>query len=69
MTEKQIRVFNKEYLTSLVERDHAILENECDKLHGGASITFTCTCGKSTKKLFRDIAYYAGAYCKDCIKK
>jgi hypothetical protein len=66
MEEKIIRVFDKDYLTQLLEKDKAILLNEYKKLNGGTLIYFKCNCGNESSKLFRDISYYAGAFCKEC---
>ena len=65
----QIRTFNKEYLDELLERDGATIVEIPEKLHGGTFIIFQCTCGITHHKLFRDISYYAGAFCKECCKK
>lgn len=67
--EKQIRTFDKEYLNILLICDGAVCISHDEKLHGGSNITFRCTCGTETIKKFRDIAYYAGAFCKSCVTK
>jgi hypothetical protein len=69
-TEKtQTRKFDEEYLNKLLQQYNAILLNSYEKLHGGVSIQFRCTCGNISTKLFRDIAYYGGAFCKLCVIK
>lgn len=69
MIKKEKKVFNLEYLTTLLKRDNAILVGEYSKLNSGIKITFNCSCKTLVDKLFIDIAYYAGAYCKECTKK
>jgi hypothetical protein len=69
MTKKDIRIFNGTYLNILLSNDNATLIGEYDKLNGGVTIDFQCNCGKDANKLFRDISYYGGAYCKECIRK
>ena len=66
---KERRVFNLEYLTTLLKKDNAILVCEYSKLNSDIKITFNCSCTTTVDKLFRDIAYYGGAYCKECTKK
>ena len=66
---KTPRCFNLEYLNSLLQRDHAEVVGEYPVLNGGGRITYICICGTQTDKLFRDIAYYGGAYCKPCVTK
>jgi len=63
------RVFNKLYLLELLERDHAIYVSSPETLNGGKIVCFNCHCNKTVNKLFRDISYYGGAFCKECIKK
>jgi len=65
----QIRTFDKEYLDELLKRDGATIVEIPEKLHGGVHIVFQCTCGITHHKLFRDISYYGGAFCKECCKK
>jgi len=69
MIKKEKRVFNLEYLTTLLKRDNAILVGEYSKLNSGIKITFNCSCKTLVDKLFSEIAYYGGAYCKECTKK
>jgi hypothetical protein len=69
MSKSQPRVFDKVYLLELLERDCAIYLNSPEKLNSGMTICFQCRCNKNVHKLFRDISYYGGAFCKDCIKK
>jgi hypothetical protein len=66
---KLIRKFDDTYLFELIDKDNALLCNIPEKLHGGVKIDFECNCSIVVSKLFRDIAYYGGAYCKDCCKK
>lgn len=66
---KIIRTFNYEYLDQLIKRDNAELIGDYSKLNGGIKINFKCSCTKEYEKLFRDISYYGGAFCKECCKK
>ncbi len=68
MIKKDIKVFNLEYLKFLLKRDNATLVGEYNKLNGSINITFICNCNVQANKLFRDISYYGGAFCKECIK-
>ncbi len=69
MLKKEIRQFNISCLNTLLNRDNATLVGEYSQLHGGIKITFRCVCNIEYSKLFRDIAYYGGAFCKECTKK
>lgn len=63
------KVFNKIYLLELLERDRALYIDSPENLNSGMTICFQCRCNKLVHKLFRDISYYGGAFCKECIKK
>ena len=63
------RVFNEDYLQTLILKDSAQLQGTYEKLHGGVKIKYLCKCSKECEKLFRDIAYYGGAFCKECVIK
>jgi len=69
MEKKIIRKFDIKYLEDLLAKDNALLLNTPDKLHGGVIIDFECKCNTHVTKLFRDIKYYGGAYCKECRNK
>lgn len=66
---KKPRVFDEQYLITLLQRDGATILATPEKLHGGASIQYRCSCSEEITKLFRDIAYYGGAFCKNCTNK
>lgn len=68
-TRESKRVFNREYLDTLLTRDSATLLGSYDKLNSTIRIQFKCKCGKEYQKKFCDIAYYGGAFCKSCIIK
>jgi hypothetical protein len=69
MTNKEVRCFNKEYLDILLDRDESILIDSPRELNGAIMITLKCKCNEQFTKRFRDIAYYGGAFCKECCRK
>lgn len=70
MTEINIpRIFNKDYLLKILERDGASLSGDYPKLSSMIKIAFICKCGVTTSKKFSFISYYTGAFCPSCIKK
>jgi hypothetical protein len=69
MIKKEVRQFNKSYLDELLIRDNATLIGDYPKLHSGINIIFQCNCNNNYEKLFCSIAYYGGAYCKECTIK
>ena len=69
MSKTKPRIFNEDYLIELLERDGAVHLDSPTTLHGGITIHFECQCTTIVHKLFRDIAYYGGAFCKECVKK
>lgn len=69
MDKKEIRIFDLKYLTNLLNRDGAILSGEYTKLNSNVKITFKCNCNIECTKVFSAIAYYGGAFCKECTKK
>jgi hypothetical protein len=69
MFKKETRQFNLSYLNELLNRDKASLVGEYVILNGNIRITFKCVCNNEHNKLFREISYYGGAYCKECTKQ
>ena len=69
MTNKEVRCFNREYLDILLDRDESILIDSPRELNGAIMITLKCKCNEQFTKRFRDIAYYGGAFCKECCRK
>jgi hypothetical protein len=66
---KETRIFNQEYLNTLLTRDNALLVGSYAKLNSTIKIIFTCSCGNEYTKLFSEISYYGGAFCKGCTNK
>lgn len=64
-----MRCFNLDLLLSTIINDGATLIDTYDKLKGDVSIKYTCKCGTECVKIFRDMVYYGGAYCKQCVNK
>ena len=69
MSKTTPKIFNEDYLLELLNRDGAIHLDSPATLNGGITIHFECRCTSDVQKLFRDIAYYGGAFCKECVKK
>ena len=61
--------YDKSYLLELLEKDHAIPIDLSEKMNSGTIIQFQCKCNNHVQKSFKDIAYYGGAFCKECCKK
>lgn len=66
---RTMRRFTLELLHTTIINDDATLINNYDKLKGYVIIKYVCKCGTECAKLFRDIVYYGGAYCKQCVNK
>jgi hypothetical protein len=63
-------IYNKDLLSTCIEKDNAILEGYDGKLYAETFISYTCSCGNTEcKKTFRRINTNGGAYCKDCSDK
>jgi hypothetical protein len=69
MLKKEVRQFNKSYLDELLARDNSKLIGEYPKLNSNIKILFQCGCNNNYEKIFHSIAYYGGAYCKECTIK
>ncbi len=69
MSKKIPKIFNEDYLIELLDRDGAVHLDSPTTLNSGMTIHFECRCRSTVQKLFRDIAYYGGAFCKECVKK
>ena len=63
------KIYDKSYLLELLEKDHAIPIDLSEKMNSTTIIQFQCKCNNHVKKSFKDIAYYGGAFCKECCKK
>jgi hypothetical protein len=65
---KVLRIFNKEFLYKLFERDNAKPFGEYEKLNSLIRIKFICNCGIQNEKVFIKIADKGGAFCEECTK-
>lgn len=63
------KIYDKSYLLELLEKDHAIPIDLSEKMNSTTIIQFQCKCNNHVQKSFKDIAYYGGAFCKECCKK
>jgi hypothetical protein len=66
---KEKRIFNLEYLNTLLTRDSATLTGTYPNLNSTIKINFICSCGNEYEKKFNEISYYGGAFCKKCTTK
>jgi hypothetical protein len=65
---KVLRIFNKEFLYKLFERDNAKPFGIYEKLNSLIRVKFICNCGIQNEKVFIKIADKGGAFCEKCTK-